>query len=116
MGSSTTRRDGSADYGSGLLLGDHQGEHPLTSHAAVQSHGAGTSTPELADFIRILTEASINRVASVGDEQYNVNGLQKFETMSIDRVVDELLDEVYDCQSYLAMLAIKVIALRERAA
>lgn len=81
----------------------------------MESHGDGTSTPELADFIRILTEASIARVTGTGDEQYHLDGLQRYETLSLDRMVDELLDEVYDIQSYLAMIAIKIIAMRERA-
>lgn len=115
MGGSSVGGDGSLDYRGGLILGNDQGKHPLTRHQAVGSHGNGTSTPELADFIRVLTEAAVERVSTIGDDQYNTGGLQKFETMSTDDVVQALLEEIYDCQSYLAMLAIKVIALGERA-
>lgn len=116
MGGSTVGGDGSLDYRGVPILGQDSGGHQLAGHSAVGHHGTGTSTPELADFIRVLTEASISRVQGIGDEQYNGgDGIQKFETMSIDEVLDALLEEVYDIQSYLAMLAIKVIALRERA-
>ncbi len=115
MGGSPTSGHGSFDYQGVPILGQGTDRHQLADHSAVGSHGDGTSTVELADFIRVLTEAAISRVQGVGADQYDKNGLQKFETMSMDELLDELLDEVYDCQSYLAMLALKVIALRERA-
>ncbi len=114
MGSSAVGSDGSADYGSGLILGNGQDQHPLTSHPAVENHGTGTSTPELTDFIRVLTEAAISRVQGIGDEQYGTRTLQRYESMSTDEYVDELLAEVYDIMAYLAMIALKIIAVQER--
>ena len=113
MGTGTATRDGSLDYQGGLPDGDGPGEHPLARHPAVRQHGQGVPTTELAQFIQLLTDAAKDRVAGVGDEQYGGEVLQKFERASIDDYVGELLEEVYDIQAYLAIIALKVIALRE---
>lgn len=87
----------------------------LLEHPAVQKHGKGISSEELAQFHRMLTEEGAARFLGIGAEQY-VDGLfQAFEYMSKGVVKSELIDELVDVQNYVTMLAIKVLsALRER--
>lgn len=87
----------------------------LSEHPAVRDHGSGVYSSDLADFTRALAEAAASRIEGVGDEQYNTGELQKFETRDIDQYVNELLEELADVMSYLSIITIKILALRQKA-
>lgn len=86
----------------------------LNDDAAVISYGSGVSSSDLAAFTRSIADAAARRIEGVGDEQYGQGELQKFETATVDHYVDELIDEVADIQAYLAIIVLKVLALRRR--
>ena len=85
----------------------------LTEHPAVVNHGSGVYSSDLADFTRALAEAAALRMEGVGDEQYG-GEVQKFETESIGKYVDELLEEIADIFAYVSIIAIKALALRDK--
>jgi hypothetical protein len=87
----------------------------LNEHPAVVNHGSGVYSSDLADFVRALAEASATRIEGVGDEQYNTGELQKFEVNSVDQYVNELLEELADVMSYLAIITLKILAFRQKA-
>lgn len=89
----------------------------LSEHPAVRDHGSGVYSSDLADFTRALAEAAASRMEGIGDAQYGQDeyGLQKFETRDIDQYVNELLEELADVMSYLSIITIKILALRQKA-
>lgn len=85
----------------------------LVDHTAVIDHGKGVYSEDLADFTRQLAEVAAQRIATVGDEQYNdAIELQKFEVSSIDQYVNELVEEVADIFAYASIITLKAIALK----
>ena len=83
----------------------------LDSHPAVQNLGHGVSSVDLADLIGQISERTRRRVLTIGESQYG-GRIQKFETMSPEKIFDELLDEVADVYAYAAFLAIHAMAVR----
>lgn len=83
----------------------------LSSHNAVASLGHGVSSVDLADLIGQIAQRTQQRVLTIGDSQYG-GAVQKFETMSPEKIFDELLDEVADVYAYAAFLAIHAMAVR----
>lgn len=59
---------------------------------------------EVADFIG----GACSRVMGSGQAQYETNGKQKFESMSLDELVDWTVEELQDVAVYAAMLAIRI--------
>ena len=80
-------------------------------HPAVLGLGSGVSSVDLADFIGQLAERARRRVITIGESQYG-GQIQKFETLSPEKIFDELLDEVADGIAYLAMASIHALALK----
>ena len=85
----------------------------LKSLPAVQKHGRGINSAELADFHRAFTDLGKARFLGIGSEQYARGGGQKFEQMTRSQLANELLEEIMDVQNYCTMMAIKVIAAVE---
>lgn len=84
----------------------------LSEHPAVVKLGFGVSSEELADFTNRFAKYAETRILGTGKESYENDGKQEFEDFTVDRIVDELIDELADAQNYIAMLAIRVLALR----
>ena len=82
-------------------------------HPAVLGLGSGVSSVDLADFIGQLAERARRRVITIGESQYG-GQIQKFETLSPEKIFDELLDEVADGIAYLAMASIHAMAIRNQ--
>ena len=83
------------------------------THPAVANLGSGVSSIDLADFIGQLAERARRRVITIGETQYG-GQIQKFETLSPEKIFDELLDEVADGIAYLAMASIHAMAIRNQ--
>lgn len=64
---------------------------------------------ELANHVQALTLRARERILGVGMRQYDdgVAG-QRFESYTVDRLLNELQDELLDVINYVAMLSIMV--------
>jgi hypothetical protein len=82
----------------------------LRNTAAVEFHGKGVSSVELADFVSCVSQISQSRIKGTGAEQYAHDGRQKFEEMNLDELVEGFTEEICDAQNYLAMILIKILA------
>ena len=98
--------------------GNRHGSSPITTkysavslinHPAVKLHGRGVSTDELVNFMDNMTDRMVHRVKGVGHQQY-ARQLQAFETYTVDRMVEETLDELADVLAYVNMLTIKFLS------
>ncbi len=87
------------------------GASHLLDHPAVRKHGKGMTTEDFASFTEALADYSTVRVRGVGAAQYSGTEGQKFEQLTFEDTVLELVDELADVQNYAAMLAIKLLAL-----
>jgi len=56
-----------------------------------------------------MTDRMVHRVKGVGHQQY-ARQLQAFETYTVDRMVEETLDELADVLAYVNMLTIKFLS------
>lgn len=83
----------------------------LLDHPAVRKHGSGVSSTELGNFILTLADTAATRVLGVGAEQYG-GERQRFETLTQEQQISELIDELADAYAYLAMVAIKALAIK----
>jgi len=83
----------------------------LAEHAAVRKQGYGVSTTELASFVEVFADYAKSRVEGTGHAEYESAGTQKFESMSFDTLVYELVDELADAQNYITMLSAKALSL-----
>lgn len=83
----------------------------LMEHAAVVKHGQGVSSDELASFTECLASLAQSRIKGVGHEQYDVAGEQEFESRSPAETAEYVLEELADGMAYMAMSAIKVLAI-----
>lgn len=86
----------------------------LSDHVAVTNHGSGVGSGNLANFVACFADYSASRVLSTGRLQYELGGTgeQRFETLDAKELCDELVDELADVMNYAAMLAVKVLAVR----
>lgn len=86
----------------------------LSDHIAVTNHGKGVDSESLANFIECIADFAGGRVRTTGRLQYEVQdtGGQRFEELSGVQLVDELVEELADTIAYAAMIAVKVLALR----
>jgi len=83
----------------------------LAAHPAVQKHGDGVSSAELADFTSTLSQLAADRVLTVGHQDYGQGQRQRFEGLSGPDLAREMLEEAADAINYLAMAAIRMLAL-----
>ena len=82
----------------------------LAEHPAVQKHGKGVSSEELASFTECLASMTSSRIRGVGNEQYSRGNGQQFEGMTSEELTEGLLEELADVVGYASMLAIKFLA------
>lgn len=66
------------------------------------------TSEELAIEARAIGDAAAERILTVGREQYDLGGTQKFETLSNRELVDWTHEELVDVVSYATMLTIKL--------
>ncbi len=76
---------------------------------AVQDLGSGVTTDALINFMDLFYDRVVLRVEGPGASQYLEDDVQKFETMSIDQITDEMLDELADSWAYIAFAAVHLI-------
>lgn len=78
----------------------------------------GMSSEELAEESAQFIAACVTRIRGVGNEQYDMQGHQKFEELDLDELLDYTLEEIQDIANYAVFLGIRVKriqhALRER--
>lgn len=72
----------------------------------VKHPGYGITTGQLAEAHRRFSNYSRYRIISSGKQQYDHGNEQAFESMSPQRILLELRDELADVQAYLAMMDI----------
>ena len=89
--------------------GEVKGAEYLAAHPAVMLHGAGVTTEDLASYHEAFADYCRSRVKGVGAAQYDDGKGQKFEQLTFNDVLGELVDEIADAQNYLTMLSIKVL-------
>ena len=89
----------------------NQTSRHLATHPAVLKHGEGMSSQELGMFIEAFAAYTRHRVITVGAAEYAEGESQRFESMSFDELVLELVDELADAVNYNIMLAIKALSL-----
>jgi len=82
----------------------------LVDADAVHDLGVGVSTDSLINFMDLFYDRVVARVEGPGAEQYLDDNVQKFETMSVDDITDELIDELADTWAYIAFAAIHIIS------
>lgn len=110
------RSDGGGDYPPPGWDGFHSSEasrysiDDLLHHAAVRNHGSGITSPELADFVDVMSILAMDRITGVGADQYDSGAGQKFEQLPEEQLRRELIEELLDVMNYAAMLAVKVAA------
>lgn len=85
----------------------------LATHPAVERFGYGVSTGDLASFAEAFTDYCRGRITGTGAEQYERDGSQKFESMSFNELLLELVDELADVQNYAVMLSVRVLSLMD---
>lgn len=102
-------RHGYPPYQAKAFEPDVTGE--LAHHPAVQKHGSGVSSAELADFTSTLSQLAHSRILTVGHEQYGTTARQRFENLSAADLAREMLEEAADAINYLAMASIRMLAL-----
>ena len=108
MGCSDNRIAGAPRGESGCERGNCSCERSLLNHRAVQEHGQGVRSEDLADYIMGLARLSASRVLKEGDREYNQGDRQAFEDKSTDQLRQEILEELADVVSYVSFIAIKV--------
>ena len=117
-GNPPTPIDWVAGTGSQQKDGRRSGDGPastfLADHDAVKWHGLGMESPELANFVEAFGSYVQGRILTTGKDQYEDDGGQRFEEMSLAELLDESLDELADVVAYASMLAIKLLAVRRR--
>lgn len=85
----------------------------LADHPAVQSFGYGVQTRDLASFAESFTDYCRTRIVGTGADQYAKDGSQKFESLSFNELLLELVDELADVQNYAVMLSVRVLSLMD---
>jgi len=97
--------------------GGSSGRYPEGSSAAHPNPNYpswGISTEELAESQRRFCNYARFRITDTGSRQYSELDHQAFETMSPQRILLELRDEIADAVNYLAFLDIQLQRWQKR--
>ena len=70
------------------------------------------TSEELAKAIGHTIANVQSRILNIGKEQYDLGNVQKIETKSIPKVLDESLEELDDLLAYISFTRIRVARLR----
>jgi hypothetical protein len=81
----------------------------LMEHPAVQNHGKGVSSADLASFTECMASMASSRIQDLGHKSYGMGDRQKFEGQTSAELIEGLLEEVADAINYLSMAAIKAL-------
>ncbi len=87
-------------------LGENKNDPNEPESAAVPDFGM--SSEELAKYTSDFVNRCMNRILTVGHDQYDQGGHQRFEIHSIADVCQMALEEIEDLAVYAAMLHIKL--------
>jgi len=68
---------------------------------------------ELANEVEKIVTAAQKRITGVGAEQYAFGDMQKFETMTIDGLLEYMEEELLDQINYSVMNLLRISWLRE---
>lgn len=72
----------------------------------------GMSSEELAEFTGEFLVEAVARIKGTGNEQYSMDGFQRFEGRELDEVLVDIEEEALDIGNYAAMLFIRIRRLR----
>lgn len=70
------------------------------------------TSQELAEAVEDVVARAQSRVTGIGAEQYSQGTTQKFETMTLEGLVDYAIEETLDLVNYGVMLTIRLDRLR----
>jgi hypothetical protein len=70
------------------------------------------TSEQLAKAITHAIKNVEKRILGIGAEQYSKNDKQKIEDKSLDKVLDEAIEELDDALAYIAWVRIKIQKLR----
>ena len=88
--------------------GDRNNRRENTSSEKVTHAPYGLTTVELVEAQQRFTEYARQRIAGAGEREYSRGSKQAFEDMSVDRLIDELRDEIADSLNYLAFMDVQL--------
>lgn len=71
----------------------------------------GLTSDELAQYVSDFVVDATSRVRGVGNDQYSMQGYQRFEEYTLPRLFEETDEELLDLMNYLVMLRIRLIRL-----
>jgi hypothetical protein len=72
------------------------------------------TSEELAKAITHHLESLENRIINVGSKEYSLGKTQKIETKTIDKLLDEAIEELDDLVVYLSFTRLKIQKLRSK--
>jgi hypothetical protein len=72
----------------------------------------GMSSEDLQDFTVQFNEEAQARIKGPGNDEYTMDGHQKFEEMELDELIEYAEEEVLDLANYCAMLFIRLRRIR----
>lgn len=70
------------------------------------------TSQELADAITHHLRSLENRIVKVGSKEYSLGKTQKIESKSVDKLLDEAIEELDDLVVYLSFTRLKIQKLR----
>lgn len=73
----------------------------------------GMSSEDLQDFTVQFNEEAQARIKGPGNDEYTMDGYQKFEEMDLDDLIEYAEEEVLDLSNYCAMLFIRLRRIRQ---
>lgn len=72
------------------------------------------TSEELAKAITHHLKSLENRIINVGSKEYSLGKTQKIETKTIDKLLDEAIEELDDLVVYLSFTRLKIQKLRSK--
>jgi hypothetical protein len=90
---------------------DEDGDPQGTTHLEKLVKPFGLSSEDLANYIGDFVVDAASRVRGVGNDQYSMQGYQRFEEYTLPRLFEETDEELLDLMNYLVMIRIRLIRL-----
>jgi hypothetical protein len=105
--------DGVEDWDSGLGTRPRIGKNSAT-RAIYFPEVEGLTSQQYADAQEDICNYARQRILTVGAEQYDRGSVQRFESCSVDEVINEAMDELADLINYAAQAAILLNRIRAK--
>ncbi len=105
--------DGVEDWDSGLGARPRVRKNSAT-RAMYFPEAKGLTSQQYADAQEDICNYARQRILTVGAEQYDRGGMQRFESFSVDEVINEAMDELADLINYAAQAAILLDRIRAK--